>query len=278
MNTTLRTSSPLEVRTRRADGRRRRHQLPVCESTGLARYRDRHQATQAVRAMVRGSGRSEIHVMACSGCRGHHVEQTFKREPIRIPSARPAAAFTASLPTRPRRYLLADVENLSHGATGSCEEVAELWSIITQQALGLAPRDHVVVGAARFVVRRYRAAIDGANVRWVVGEDGPDGADRALLRAIDLRRVARDYDELVILSGDGAFAELARRAKSLGLRVHVVTTEHPSGRRNLSRDLESTADVRTVIRAESRARRAARVADITSTAAARPLVSTTIAA
>ena len=109
-----------------------------------------------------------------------------------------------------------------------------------------------MVGASRSVVRKYRRAIHGANVRWIVGADAPDGADRALLAAIDLRRVARDYDELVIVSGDHAFADLARRAKMLGLTVQVVTAQHPEQRSMLSRELAAAADTRTLVRLEGR--------------------------
>lgn len=78
-------------------------------------------------------------------------------------------------------------------------------------------------------------AIGGDNVKWVVGADGSNGADRALLEAIDPRRVARRYDELVIMSGDHAFADLAHHANGLGLQVHVVTTRRGDGSSSLSR-------------------------------------------
>jgi glycerophosphoryl diester phosphodiesterase len=231
------------------------HKLPQCPNTGLARYRDRHQARQGAKATRRGAHDFEVHAFACPACNGYHLEQTYRRDPLVLASSEPTAEFTASLPFRKKRYVLVDIENLTHGAKASCQQAAALWSVLTQQAPGIAPQDHVVVGAARYVVRRYRAAIDGTNVKWVVGSDGPDGADRALLAAIDLRRVARDYDELVIASGDGAFTDLARRAKALGLTVHVITTQHPDQRSMLSRKLAAVADFHTLIRLESRAQK-----------------------
>jgi len=220
--------------------------------TGLARYRDRHQARQGVEAQRKGAHDAEIRSFSCPSCKGYHTEETYRRDPIVLASSNPTPEFTASLPFRKKRYVLVDVENLTHGAKATCQQAAALWGVLTQQAPGIAPHDHVVVGAARYVVRKYRAAIDGANVKWVVGSDGPDGADRALLAAIDLRRVARDYDELVIASGDGAFTELARQAKALGLTVHVITTQHPEQRSMLSRELSAVADFHTLIRLESR--------------------------
>ena len=109
-----------------------------------------------------------------------------------------------------------------------------------------------MVGAARSVLRKYRAAIHGSNVKWIAAAEVPDGADRALLAAIDLRRVAGDFEELVIISGDRAFSDLARRAKQVGLPVHVVTVPHPDQRTMLSRELAAAADAQTEVRLEPR--------------------------
>jgi hypothetical protein len=157
------------------------------------------------------------------------------------------------LEVRKRRYFLVDVENPTRGAQATLEEVAAFWALLKAQAPGIAPRDHVVIGASRSVTRKYRTALHGANVKWVVGANAPDAADRALLGAIDLHRVARDYDELVIVSGDHAFAELARRARRFGLSVQVVTAEHPLQRSMLSSELADAADTRTVVRLRPRA-------------------------
>ena len=238
----------------------RRHGLPHCEATGLPRYRDRHQARHGAQAMGAGSPESEVHTYACPDCRGYHLEKTYRREPITIgPSPEPTEAFTASLPARKRRYFLVDIENPTCGAKATREEVATFWSILKQQAPGIAPHDHVVIGASRMVLRKYRAAISGPNIKWVVGADAPDGADRALMAAIDLRAVARANDELVIVSGDGAFADLARRARKLGLTVHVVTAQHPEHHTMLSRELSGAAHLRTLVRLRPRTPRPPKV-------------------
>lgn len=110
-----------------------------------------------------------------------------------------------------------------------------LWHILAQEAPGITATDHVEIGGSRYVAQRLSTAIGGDNVKWVVGADGSNGADRALLEAIDPRRVARRYDELVIMSGDHAFADLAHHANGLGLQVHVVTTRRGDGSSSLSR-------------------------------------------
>lgn len=229
-----------------------RHRLPVCDSTGLARYRDRHQARDGAKALAVSSHAAEVSTFACPDCRGYHLEKASSRRPIGVVvgTTEPAEAFTASVSLHNRRYVLVDVENPTCGAKATTGQVAAFWTVFTQQVPGVAPNDHVVVGAGRGVARRYRAAIHGANVKWVVGADTPDGADRALLAAIDLRRVARDFDELVIVSGDHAFADLARRARGLGLTVQVVTAEHPEQRSMLSRELAAAANIRTRVRLE----------------------------
>lgn len=227
----------------------RRHKLSLCKTTGLARYRDRHQARDGARARMIHS-RNEVHTFACPDCRGFHLETVNLREHgvANVTPATPVAAFTDSLSSRKRRYFLIDVENATHGAKATRQELAELWKVLTEQAPGVAPHDHVVVGAARGVARKYRDVIGAHNVKWVLGADAPDGADEALLAAIDLNRVSRRYDELVIFSRDHAFAGLARAAKAAGLAVHVITTEHPEQRTMLSRELSAIADTKTLVR------------------------------
>jgi NYN domain len=240
-------------RTSSADSKVRKHRLSKCEATGLARYRDRHQARDGANALAAGSNPYDVIAFACPDCRGWHVEKTHVREPIVAGvTSVPTEAFSASLGSRKRRYILFDVENPTCGAKATCEELADFWDILKQQAPGIAPHDHVVIGASRSVVRKYRSAIHGPNIKWVVGANAADAADRALLAAIDLRRVAREYDELVIVSGDWRFADLARRARRAGLSVQVVTAEHPEQRSMLSRELAAAADTRTLVRLEAR--------------------------
>lgn len=227
----------------------RRHKLALCKTTGLARYRDRHQARDGARARMIHS-RNEVHTFACPDCRGFHLETVHVHEHgvANANAATPVAAFTDSLSSRKRRYFLFDVENATHGAKATRQELADLWKVLTEQAPGVAPHDHVVVGAARSVARKYRDVIAAPNVKWVLGADAPDGADGALLAAIDLNQVSRRYEELVIFSGDHAFAGLARAAKAAGLTVHVITTEHPEQRTMLSRELSAIADTKTLVR------------------------------
>lgn len=251
------------ARSRSARSKARKHTVAKCKATDLARFRDRHQARDGARALAAGSNTYEVTTFACPDCRGWHVEKADVREPIAVgDTSVPTEAYTSALGARKRRYFLFDVENPTYGAKATREEAAAFWNILKQQAPGVAPHDHVVVGASRSVARKYRTAIHGPNVKWVVGANAADGADRALLGAIDLRRVARDYDELVIVSGDHAFADLAHRAKRLGLSVQVVTAQHHEQRSMLSRELAAAADTRTLVRLETRTARLGNVVPI----------------
>lgn len=239
-------------RTTRASSR---HSVARCEVTGLPRFRDRRQARAGIKAME-APAHSHLSSFACPGCRGFHIDVA-ETAPMAIPApaATPVEPFKASLSSRKRRFFLIDLENPTHGAKASPADVAKFWRLLKEQAPGVAPRDHVVIGTSRGVAVRYRPAVEGPNVKWVVGANAKNGADRALLAAIDVFDVARRYDELVIVSGDHAFAQLARKAKRLGLAVHVVTAEHPNGRSMLSRELSKAADIHTVIRRRGKSQR-----------------------
>ena len=248
MKTSTRTSFALNSRTQTIKKSIRQHRLPLCEATNLARYRDRHQARHGARAVSAGTRNLQVATFACPSCRGFHLEKMFMRlSKIAGPVSVPNEELTAPSVEGKRRYVLFDIENPTAGAKATSEELAAFWAKLKETTLGLTPSDHVVIGAARRVVRKYRSVFFGANVKWVVGANAPDGADRALLAAIDLRRVARDYDELVIISGDHAFSELAHRAKTFGLSVHVVTAEQSDQNPMLSRKLAATADIHTLV-------------------------------
>ena len=241
---------------RRRQQRIQQHRLQMCAATGLARYRDRHQARAGAEALMAGSTRDQVTAWKCPDCDGWHLERLAVREPIAVGHAGVATeAFRSSLVTRRRRFFIVDIECLTFGAKATPQQVAKLWDVLRREAPGVSPRDRVLIGAARKVARRYRPAIQGPNCSWVTAADVKDGADQALLSAFDLWRTARDFDELVICSGDGnAFTDVAIQAKRAGLAVHVVTTQAPAGERSiLSRKLAAAADLHTVIRLQARA-------------------------
>ena len=204
------------------------HKLPKCENTGLARYRDRHQARDAAEAFGRHNPYKKQATFACPDCHGFHLEAL----------TRPLQPVSPTIPTpavgEPSRHILVDIENLT-GGRSTREEARKLWRILSAE-LDFTANDRVVVGGNRHTARKLSTAITGPNVGWVVGAMGADGADRALLAAVNLFQIAKSHDELVIMSGDHAFANLASLASKHGVPVHVV-----GQRGNLSRRLQAAA-------------------------------------
>lgn len=220
-----------------------RHKLPRCHATGLDRYRDRHQARQGAAARGRADRQHKWVTFACPECRGFHLEK------LRQHSLGVVGSATQDLYApvcAPRRYILVDIENMVAGRATRSEAQA-LWRELVQRSPGITAKDHVVIGGNRYAAKKFSTAIAGDNIKWVVGAETPDGADRALLAATNPHQIAKRYDELVIMSGDHAFTDLAWRAKDLGLRVHVVATKRSRRESSLSRQLAAAADLHTTV-------------------------------
>jgi hypothetical protein len=100
---------------------------------------------------------------------------------------------------------------------------------------------------AERTARKFRSSVHDKSIKWRIGDNGPDGADHALLNAIKLQYIAKRYDRLVIASRDHIFAPLAREARALGMTVHIVV-----GETKVSRELKAAAGTLTTIRTRSR--------------------------
>jgi len=90
-----------------------------------------------------------------------------------------------------------------------------------RSVMRIAPHDLVEVALDASAWRCVAFALPR---RWRVRFGyGRDGADRALLHAVDLRVAVGRFDRVVIGSGDGAFAGLAEGLTGAGRRVDVVS-------------------------------------------------------
>lgn len=112
---------------------------------------------------------------------------------------------------------LLDVENLCHGVVTD-RSVATMWRSYEGLAK-VAEDDHLIAGTGP------RAALTAwyslpARCRRVIGR-GLDGGERAILGSCDAGWLARRFDRVVIGSGDGKFATLARELHLLGVVVEV---------------------------------------------------------
>lgn len=161
-----------------------RHKLPICRATGLDRYRDRHQARHGAAASCASDRAAKLTAFACPECRGFHLEK------LRRPSLRMVepAVDAAALASAPRHYVLADIENLVAGQA-TRREAKALWRVLAQESPGITAKDHVVIGGNRYVAMKFSTTIAGNNIKWVVGADGPDGADRPLLVASNIHQI-----------------------------------------------------------------------------------------
>lgn len=116
-----------------------------------------------------------------------------------------------------RRIVLVDIENLLGGACRGREQVTWAKSMLTA-TLSLQPPDHVVVGMSH--IGLIPVGCNWPRIRYVV-RSGPDGADLALLEVLG-EDIGSRFDELVIASGDGIFAEMVANLQAAGVRTTVL--------------------------------------------------------
>lgn len=252
--TTARVGSSFTSHRSTRTGETLTRRMPACRATGLPCFDERQQAGDAVKAFRRAGTGLTARAFRCDDCTRWHVD-------VADVFTSAAAATAAPLATgcdgrRGGRIIVLDIENATLGARGGATGAAEYLAVLRGQALRITGDDLVIVVAARPLVRVFQETLTGPNVTWLAGADEPDGADRAALDwlRLNLRRLAPGFEELVLISGDHAFARAARRGRKYGLRVRVVTTQHPTGRTTLSRELSGAAHVRTTVRLEGRDR------------------------
>jgi hypothetical protein len=121
--------------------------------------------------------------------------------------------------TRPRTLHLVDVENLVSGDV-SAHLVRQMWAEFVD-VLGVRWNDHSTVAVSRRNAATAFLALP-SGLRRVVGADGPDGADLALIESVDVDWAAAHFGQVVIASGDHIFAPLANRLRARGIPVVQV--------------------------------------------------------
>jgi len=152
----------------------------------------------------------------------------------------PSCLDTLAAWVPPGRALhIADVENLMGGPLAGAAALRRVRDQYADLAR-LAEGDHILSAC------NPRLAVDASRAwfasRWL-WRGGKDGAELALLDAVDPDDVARRYNRVVIGSGDHAFTPLAHDLGARGVEVWVVAR-----RRTIARSLGRAADVVALLR------------------------------
>ena len=132
-----------------------------------------------------------------------------------------------------RTLHLIDVENLVGGVAAGVDSVAPAFEAY-RRTIEVGPEDHVVLGTGTELAFASKAAWPGALLR--IGR-GIDGADRALLSALDPGFIVSHYHRLVVASGDHIFAPMVADLRARRMAVVVVVRSQEA----LSRDLRRLA-------------------------------------
>lgn len=122
---------------------------------------------------------------------------------------------------RGRRLVVVDIENVVGGAVLTTEQAVGAHLAIEQVA-GLNGSEQIVIGTSHVGV--MSTGLGWRGPRLVV-RSGQDGADLALLDVLTEERIHERFDEVVLVSGDGIFAEAVSALAAAGVDVTVVA--HP---------------------------------------------------
>ena len=133
--------------------------------------------------------------------------------------------------------MLVDLENVLFGSHETLLDAAidTHSDVILATAQARRTSDQLIVGCNPRLAFAARSAFPTAQL---VTRTGANGADAALIDHLDAAHAAGRFTELCIVSGDHAFASLARDARHSGLLVRVVAPSF-----GLSTALRLQADV-----------------------------------
>lgn len=118
-----------------------------------------------------------------------------------------------------RRLVLVDIENVVGGAVVT-REMAEWGRSVIEAALSVAEGEQVVIGTCHLGLFNAKSAWSRARVKVRSGENG---ADMELLDVLTKEDIDRRFDEIVVVSGDGIFADAVAELAARGVRVTVAS-------------------------------------------------------
>ncbi|MHB1819881.1 MAG: NYN domain-containing protein [Streptosporangiaceae bacterium] len=115
--------------------------------------------------------------------------------------------------------MLVDIENVVGG--GVVTECLARWARdVVVGSVAVAEREQVIVGTSHVGAFNTRAAWPCARL---LVRSGANGADLVLLGVMQTERIAQRFDEVVLVSGDGIFADTVAALGTLGVTVTVAS-------------------------------------------------------
>lgn len=129
----------------------------------------------------------------------------------------------------PRTAYFLDMDNLSGSGQPTSEQVR---CVLDEFERICRPCKSDQVYCAGTAITAYHCADYRPNYRVAAGR-GKDGADKRLLELGDPEHVSRRFQRVVIGSGDGIFANIAREYARRGLKVELI-----AGKGGISRSLK----------------------------------------
>ena len=144
-------------------------------------------------------------------------------------------------PVRPRAIHLIDLENLTGTPFADPRTIGGIWQAYIS-GVGVRPGDHVVVATGPWMAATAWYLLPATGIQRRI-KRGVDGADLALIDAVDLPHDARRFGMLIIASGDHIFASLARQARTEGMSVWNI-----SGKGTLARTLKAACPLHSRLR------------------------------
>ena len=141
--------------------------------------------------------------------------------------------FELMMKKEQRKLVVVDIENVVGTGMLTKETVARHMRHIASKC-HLSDKDILVIGVSHSK-NAFVVALQVPNARIVL-RNGKDGADLALKTVLRKERVEERFQEVVIVSGDHAFAEEAQALENKGTHVTIVAR-----RRTLSRKLAHSA-------------------------------------
>ena len=142
-----------------------------------------------------------------------------------------------------RSLHLVDIENLL--TDPFCEDTDHIEATISDYKHVSKWRvgDQVLVAANRWLSKKLAFSLQDWTCRLFTAH-GPDGADLRLIEEGAQEKLLNQFDQLLVGSGDGIFADAVALSRKLGLKSVTVSRS-----RNLSRKLAAASDeVRTMTR------------------------------